>query len=69
MATQEDLEKVDQAIIDLAAGDRIEQVDFSDGHSVKYARTSLGDLERVRTGVQRKLSPRRPVRILSSKGL
>jgi hypothetical protein len=34
--TQTDLDKVERAIIDLAAGERVAQVDFGSGDSTRY---------------------------------
>ena len=68
--TQEDLAAIQSAIIKLGVGDRVVEVNFSDGHSAKYAETSLASLKALRAGIQRELSTgRRFIPTVTRKGL
>ena len=69
--TSTDLEKIQKAIIDLGAGDRVVQVDFSDGHSTKYSETTKKDLFEIESRILRSLNPtsKRYIRTVSRKGL
>jgi len=70
MATQADLDRVNQAIADLEDGKRVERISFSNGESVQYAAISHSNLLNRRAEIQKSLSASRSfVKIVSRKGL
>ncbi len=54
--TNADLVAVQEAIIKLGTGDRVVQVDFSDGHSTKYSEVTMNVLKSLRSDIQREIS-------------
>lgn len=56
--TQDDLKKIDTAIIEYAAGERVGEVRTA-GTTVKYSETSLESLKQLRVEIQRSLSAKR----------
>ncbi|MBI9092808.1 MAG: hypothetical protein JEZ12_26630 [Desulfobacterium sp.] len=69
--TSADLDKIQKAIVDLGAGDRIVKVDFSDGHSVQYSEATKKDLFEIESKLLKALNttPRRYIKTVSRKGL
>ena len=54
--TQEDLQAVSKAVIDLATGRRVTMVQFSGGHMVQYEQIQLEELRALETTIARQLA-------------
>ncbi len=68
--TQDDLNNVNRAIVELATGNRVTKVAFSDGHSTEYAHAKLPQLRALARDIEAALAQNHePMNFQTSKGL